>query len=136
MANAMFNKGLEALWSGGVNWTTDNIKVVLVDHGTDIPVLTTDSFLSDIAVGARVATSGNLTGKTVVAGVIDAADITLTAVTGATVESILIYKDTGVETTSQLLVYIDTTSDASLPFTPNGGDVTIAWNASGIVSIA
>lgn len=136
MANAMFDKGLEALWSGSINWTTDNIKVVLVDHGTDTPVPATDEFLSSIAAGARVATSGNLTGKTVTAGVVDAADITITGVTGATVESIVVFKDTGVEATSNLIAYIDTTSDSSLPFTPNGGDVTISWNASGIVSIA
>jgi len=136
MANAMFNSGLEALWSGSIDWSTDNIKVVMVDHGTDTPVPATDSFLSDIVVGARVATSGNLASKTITAGVVNAADITITGVTGATVESLVVYKDTGVEGTSQLLVYIDSTSDSSLPFTPNGGDATISWNASGIVSIS
>ena len=136
MANAMFAKGLEALWAGSIDWSTDNIKVVMVDHGTDTPVPATDQFLSDILAGARVATSGNLASKTVTAGVVDAADITITAVTGATVESLVVYKDTGVASTSPLIAYIDTTSDASLPFTPNGGDVTISWNASGIVSIS
>lgn len=132
----MFAKGLEALWAGSIDWSTDNIKVVMVDHGTDTPVPATDQFLSDILAGARVATSGNLASKTVTAGVVDAADITITAVTGATVESLVVYKDTGVASTSPLIAYIDTTSDASLPFTPNGGDVTISWNASGIVSIS
>ena len=136
MANAMFDKGLEALWAGSIDYLTDNIKVILVDHGTDTPVVATDEFHSDIAGGAIVATSGNLATKTVTAGVIDAADITITAVTSATVESILVYKDTGTSGTSPLIAYIDTTSDSSLPFTPNGGDVTISWNASGIVSIA
>ena len=132
----MFAKGLEALWAGSIDWSTDNIKVVMVDHGTDTPVPATDQFLSDILAGARVATSGNLASKTVTAGVVDAADITITAVTGATVESLVVYKDTGVASTSPLIAYIDTTSDASLPFTPNGGDVTISWNASGIVRIS
>lgn len=136
MANTMFNSGLEALWSGSIDWSTDNIKVVMVDHGTDTPVPATDSFLSDIALGARVATSGNLASKTITAGVVSAADITITGVTGATVGSLVLYKDTGIEATSQLLVHIDTTSDSTLPFTPNGGDATISWNASGIVSIA
>lgn len=136
MANAMFDKGLENLWAGSIDWSTDNIKVVMVDHGTDTPNTSTDEFLSDILAGARVATSGNLATKTVTAGVVDAADITITSVSGATVESLVVYKDTGVDSTSPLIAYIDTTSDASLPFTPNGGDVTIQWNASGIVSIA
>ena len=133
----MFDLGLEALWAGSIDYLTDNIKVVLVQHATDTPVPATDEFLSDILIGARKATSGNLATKTVTAGVIDAADITLTAVaSGGTVESIVVYKDTGTATTSTLIAYIDTTSDSSLPFTPNGGDVTISWNASGIVSIA
>ena len=133
----MFAKGLEALWSGSIDYSTDNIKVVMVDHGTDTPVPATDQYLSDIAAGARIATSGNLATKTITAGVIDAADITITAVTGATVESLVVYKDTTNAATSPLIAYIDTTSPpGGFPFTPNGGDVTIAWNASGIVSIA
>lgn len=136
MANAMFDKGLENLWAGSIDWSTDNIKVVMVDHGTDTPNVSTDEFLSDITAGARIATSGNLTTKTVTAGVVDAADITISSVSGATVESLVVYKDTGTDATSPLIAFIDTTSDASLPFTPNGGDVTIQWNASGIVSIA
>ena len=135
MANVMFSKGLENLWSGNIDWLTDNIKVVMVDHGTDVPIPGTDEHLSDIGAGARVATSSNLSGKTVVAGVISASNPTITAVSGATVESLLVYKDTGAEVTSPLIAYIDSTSDFSLPFTPNGSDVTIQWNASGIVSI-
>ena len=135
MANAMYAKGLEALWTGSINWGSDNIKVVMTDHGTDTPVPATDEFLDDISTGT-VDTTGNLATKTTTAGVVDAANITITAMTGATVESMTVYKDTGVASTSPLIAYIDTTSDASLPFTPNGGDVTIAWNASGIVSIA
>jgi hypothetical protein len=134
MANAFFSTGLAALWTGGINFSGDNIKIVFVDHGTDTPNVSTDQYLSDIGAGARVATSGNLASKTVTNGTIDAADITLTAVTGATVESIVMYKDTGVAATSQLILYIDT--GTNLPFTPNGGDATVQWHASGIASIS
>ena len=104
-----------------------NIKLVLVDHGTDTPVPATDDFLADIVVGARVATSGNFANKAVTARVFDADDVTLTAVAGASVESIVIYRDTGVEATSDLIAFIDVAT--GLPFTPSGGDVTIQWDA-------
>jgi hypothetical protein len=47
-------------------------------------------------------------------------------VTGATVEALVLYKDTGTEATSPLILYLDTAT--GLPFTPNSGDVTISWD--------
>jgi hypothetical protein len=129
MANALFAKGRESFLSQNpaLDWDTHDIKVVLVDHGVDTPVPATDQYLSDIAAGARIATSGNLASKTVTDGVADAADITIATVSGATVESIVIYRDSGDQNTSSLIAYIDTAT--GLPFTPNGGDVTIQWDA-------
>jgi hypothetical protein len=129
MANALFDKGRQKFLEGSIAWLTDNIKLVLVDHGVDTPNPSTDEFLSDIAAGARVATSGNFTGKTSTNGVADADDVTLTAVSGASVESIVIYKDTGTETTSPLIAFIDTAT--GLPLTPNGGDVIVVWDNGG-----
>jgi len=126
MVNALFDTGRAAFLNAGVNWTSDNIKAVLVDHGVDTPVPATDSFLSDITAGARIATSANFSGKTSTAGVADAADLTFSAVSGASVESIVIYKDSGVEGTSQLIAFIDTATN--LPVTPNGGDIIVAWD--------
>lgn len=126
MANALFAKGRQAFLDADIDWSADNIKAVLVDHGSDTPVPATDQFLSDIGAGARIATSGNLASKTSTDGVADAADLTFTAVTGATVESIVLYKDTGSAATSALIAFIDTAT--GLPFTPNGGDLTVAWD--------
>lgn len=126
MANALYDKGRQGFLDGSIDWDTDTIKAVLIDEGTDVPNLATDQFLSDIAAGARVATSGALSSKTVTDGVADAADTTFTAVSGATVESLSLYKDTGVEGTSNLICNIDTAT--GLPLTPNGGDVTAQWD--------
>ena len=126
MANALFDKGREGFLDGSIDYDTDSIKAVLVDHGTDTPVPSTDQNLSDITAGARIATSGNLASKTVTAGVADAADVTFTAVSGASVESIVLYKDTGSAATSRLIAYIDTAT--GLPVTPNGGDITVQWD--------
>lgn len=127
MANALFDKGREGFLAGDIDWDGDNIKVVLVDEDTDTPDPATDEDLADIAAGARVATSDNLSSKTVTGGVADAADVTISTVSGATVESLVIYQDTGVEATSRLIAYIDTAT--GLPLTPNGGDVDIVWDA-------
>ena len=126
MANALFDRGREAFLTGGINWSADSIKAVLVDTGAYTVNLATHQFLSDIAAGARVATSANLSAKTVAAGVADAADSLFTAVSGPSVEAVVLYKDTGTAGTSALIAYIDTAS--GLPVTPNGGDITVAWD--------
>lgn len=126
MANALYDTGRAAFLGADVDWLADNIKAVLVDTGAYTVNLSTHAFLSDIPGGARIATSGNLAGKTATAGVADANDVTFTAVSGATVEAIVLYKDTGVAATSQLICYIDTAT--GLPVTPNGGDITVTWD--------
>lgn len=128
MANALFSKAKESFISQNpsIDIDSDNIKVVGVDHGTDTPVPATDQYLSDITAGARIFTTGNLASKTVTDGVFDAADITTTGVSGASVESVDVYKDTGSAATSPLVAYFDT--GTGFPFTPNGGDVTIQWD--------
>lgn len=126
MSNALYDKGREGFLDGSIDWDSNNIKVVLVDTGAYTVNLATHQFLSDIASGARIATSSNLTTKTVTAGVADADDVTLTAVTGTSVEALVLYQDTGTPSTSRLIAYIDTAT--GLPVTPNGGDISIAWD--------
>lgn len=88
--------------------------------------LSGDLNLSSIPLGARIFTSAALTSKTVTNGVADAADFTQTAVTGDRFEFLYIFKDTGTETTSRLLVHLD--SGTNLPITPNGGDISVSWS--------
>jgi hypothetical protein len=124
MANALYGLGRAAFGNAGINWTSDNIKVALVDSAVYTPSINVDDFLNDIA--SVVATSGNLASKTNTLGVMDAADITFTAVTGAQSEYLVIYKDTGTASTSALIALIDTATN--LPITPNGGDITVQWD--------
>jgi hypothetical protein len=125
MANALYGKGREKFLSGDIAWDTDNIKASLVDTGTYTVAIDTHEFYSDLS--GVVADSGNLASKTVALGVADAADVTFSTVTGATVEAVVIWKDTGVAATSPLIAYIDTATN--LPITPNGGDITVAWDS-------
>ncbi len=126
MANALYDLGREAFLNADIDWSVDNIRVILGDTGAYTVNLATHDFLDDVPGGSRIATSGNLASKTSIAGVADAADVTLTAVTGTSCEYIIIYKHTGTEATSNLIAYIDTATN--LPITPNGGDITITWD--------
>jgi len=127
MANALYAKGRQNFAEGGIAWLTANIKFVFIDEGfPEVPDLALDDNLDDIAAGARVATSGNLSSKTSTDGVMDAADVIVPTVSGATIESLTIYEDTGVESTSNLVLNIDTAT--GLPLTPNTADVTVQWN--------
>lgn len=124
MANVLYDKGREGFLDGSIDWDTDNIKCSLVDTGT-YTFSAAHDFHDDLS--GIVATSGNLASKTVTSGVADAADVTFSAVSGSTAEAIVIWKDTGVSATSRLIAYIDTAT--GLPITPNGGDITIAWDS-------
>jgi hypothetical protein len=130
MALGLYDKGREKFLgpaTGQINWTNDNIKVVLIDEALYTVNLVTHEFLSDIPAGARISTTPNLTGKTIAAGVADAADAVFTAVSGATAEAIAIYKDTGVAATSPLISYDNVAS--GVPLTPTGSDVTVVWDS-------
>jgi len=127
MANALYDLGRKAFLDGGIAWLADNIKLVLVDAADYTVNLATHDFLDDIPSAARVATSGNFATKDSTAGVADAADVTLSAVTGDQSEALVIYRDSGAAATSELIAYIDTAT--GLPVTPSGGDITIQWDA-------
>lgn len=126
MANTIYTKAKQSLLQGLIAFDADNIKAVLVDSALYTPNVSTDQYLSDIPAGARIATSANLTAKTVTDGVFDSGDVTFTAVTGDESEFVVLYKDTGVEATSDLLVLVDTAT--GLPVTPNGTDIIVQWD--------
>lgn len=127
MANALYDRGRQGFLAGEIDWDANDIRCILIDEADDTINLSTDNALSDRASLSRVATSSAFTSKTVTAGVADAADVTLSAVTGDQAESIDIYQHTGTESTSLLICNIDTAT--GLPVTPNGGDITIAWDS-------
>lgn len=127
MANALYDKGREGFLDGSINFLSDTIKVALVDTGAYTVNLATHDFMDDVA--GIVARSPALTSKTATAGVANAANVTLPGVTGASVEAVVLYKDTGTDATSRLIAYFDTVQGGgALSVTPNGGDITIQWD--------
>lgn len=133
MANAIYPKYKQAVLSGGsnVDMSAGTVKMALVDTGT-YTYSATHEFLSSLS--GVVGTAQTLGTKTFTDGTFDCADPTWTSVSGATVEALVVYIDTGVAGTSRLIAYIDT-GQTGLPVTPNGGNITLTVNASGVFTI-
>ena len=130
MANAVYPKAKErALTNAGIQWSTGNIKAILVKisgAGENYSYSTAHEFRSSLHTDTQIATSANLGTKSVTNGVADAADVTFSSVTGAACGAVVLFRDTGLAATDELIAYID--SATGLPVTPNGGDITIEWD--------
>ena len=133
MANALYPKWKQALLEFTANNDLDGqtVKVALVTAGYTYS--STDQFYSSVSASV-VGTPQTIGSKTFTKGVFDGSDVTFTSVTGSQVVSLVIYVDTGSAATSPLVAFIDT-SVTNLPVTPNGGDIAITWNASGIFAL-
>lgn len=126
MATQLYGKAKESLLTSQINWMTDDIRCSLVDIINYTVNIDVDQFYSDINPVAIVAESSALTNKSVTVGAADADDVEYLAISGPSAEAIVIWKDTGTPSTSNLIAYIDIAS--GLPITPNGGDITITWD--------
>lgn len=132
MANGIYDAAKEKLLQAGLDLSTLNLKLVLVDTASYTVDLANHDFLDDIPAGMRVATSGNLANPTFTKGVFNADDVVLSGVTGAESEALVIYNDTpGADSAKDLIAYIDT-GVGNLPVTPNGGDININWANTGL----
>lgn len=119
MANAVYpitkKTMLDALLALGT------LKLALVDTAI-YTYSAADDFYSDVSAGV-VGTPQALTGITTTDGALDANTATFTSVSGASVEALVLYVDTGNPATSPVLAYIDT-GQTGLPVTPNGGNIS------------
>lgn len=126
MANGLYDKGREKFLTAAINWTSDTIKASLIDTSAYTVSLTSHEFYSDVAGGAIIAAAVTLGSKTATGGAADAGDVTFSAVTGTSIEAIIIQKFVTNAADSPLLAYIDTAT--GLPITPNGGDIIVQWD--------
>lgn len=67
-------------------------------------------------------------------GIYNAADTVCSTVSGDAADYLTVHKNTGTPTTSPLALVFDSDT-TGIPVTPNGGDITVAWAAGGILSI-
>lgn len=133
MANAIYPLYKQSLIDGDANIDLNDltVKVALIDTGA-YTYSGAHQFLTSLT--GVVGTAQTIANTTVVNGLFDGDNVTFSGVTGNSVEALAIYIDTTVAGTSRLVAFIDT-GVAGLPVTPNGGDITITWNASGIFQL-
>ena len=139
MANAVYPKYKQSILSGDASsdltqsGATVAPFVAMVDTGT-YTYNASHQYYSSLS--GLVGTDQQITTPTTTSGVFDGDDVTYTAVSGSSVEAFVIYrKNAGANTTWRLVIYEDT-AVTGLPVTPNGGNITITWNASGIFLIS
>jgi len=145
-----FNQAKKDVMDGTINLDTDTLKVMLVDSGYTFNP--DDDFISsgagtpggeELSGTGYVAGFGNsgrktLTTTTVTAddannrGELDADNVTWTAINAGTAAAAIIIKEVTNDAASRLIAYVDT---GGFPLTTNGGDLTIQWNAEGILHI-
>jgi len=138
MANAIYPLYKQEILKANANNELDSaegatgVYCALVDTGT-YTYSAAHQFYSSLS--GVVGTDQEILSKTQVNGTFDGSDLTFPSVTGATVEALVLYrKNGGANTTWPLIAYIDT-GVTGLPVTPNGGDITITWNAAGIFTL-
>jgi hypothetical protein len=137
MANAVYPIYKKALLDGAADSAltgtgATGLYCALVDTGTYTYNAAHD-FYNDLS--GIVGTDQEITTVTTTGGLIDGDNLTYTAVTGNSVEALVLYrKNAGANTTWRLVAYIDT-GVTGLPVTPNGGNITVTWNASGIIQL-
>lgn len=141
MTNQIYPAFKNALLQAQYNMSTLDIRVMLVNtagSGTLYTYNAAHDFRDDVAAGSIFATSAaGLSGKTFTAGTFDANNVTFTAVPSSadTIDAVILFIETaGANSTDPLICYLDT-GVTGLPTSPNGGDITITWDAAGIFTL-
>jgi hypothetical protein len=130
MANLVQPSAKEAFMSGDLDLSTGDIKFLLMDTGV-YTYSAGHEFEDDLS--GIIAESPALTTVTVTGGVFNSDNTVFTSVSGATVESLWLFKDTGTPGTSHLIAYWD--SATGLVLTPDGNNVNLSKGGSSWFSL-
>ncbi len=126
MANQRYSFANNQFLSGQLNWLAQTFKVALINANFYTVQPTVHRTLSDVPTSAQIAISGALTHTAASNGVATADNLTLSGVVGPPIQALIIFHDTGVASTSELIAYLDT--GIGLPWNPQGGNVVIHWD--------
>tara|TARA_Y100000310_G_scaffold241264_1_gene245195 strand:- start:281 stop:781 length:501 start_codon:yes stop_codon:yes gene_type:complete len=159
LGNKLYKKGILNMMSGtlrpamntGSSGADYRFLVALVD-GTYTGMggnanLNTDEFYSYVMNvtggigGDQVGSQEVLTSVTCSAHLgqgitIDAADTVFTGVTGSTVTGIILFQSGTEGSADYLLGYWDEDGGSAISITPNGGEITVQWNVSGMLMVS
>lgn len=146
MANLVYNAAKAQLADGTIDYLNDTIQVMLVtsSYTPDADDTYIDAGGANDPVDHELSGSG-YTRKTLASKAIntdntndraefDAANLTWTAINAGTAAAAIVFHNAGTgDTGAQMICYID---QGGFPITTNGGDLTITWNAEGILQLA
>ena len=127
MANFIYGKAKQSLLNGEFNISSDSLKVLLVTDSY-VPSQNTDQFVSNISGSYIKQRTSSLTNVTNILGVIDADDVTVAQYSGLAFKALVIYKDSGTDSTSRLLAYIDTATGIPFAGINSATNITINWS--------
>ncbi len=139
MAGSMYGSVVQQLWSGGIDYLNDTIRVALVDNAYT-PDQDNDAYFSEVIVNEASGTGYTAGGRALANKSVsytaatntlklDADDIVWVNTTLAARYAV-VYKDTGTPATSNLIGYLDFSVDKET----NDGDFTVVWSTSGVIS--
>jgi len=131
MANLLTDTGREGFLVASQGWKAGSVPATHVPYiiGSMGNAPGGIVFLSDITSAVWRARGTYLTTKTTASGIADADDTTLVGVGSAgsaTAVSVILVNETGASQTSLVTAVVDVAT--GLPFLPNGGDVSVAWD--------
>lgn len=142
---SIYNNFKTLLFNGGIDLDNDTIRVALVNNSISYtPDIDAETVVADVLDGvvANEFTDASYARKTVALtvtvdltddeAVADGSDLVFTALDGDTIQSVLLYKEVTTDADSPVIANI---TSAEFPLTANGGDVTIQWNAEGILNL-
>jgi len=154
MTNFVYNEAAYRLADQNLNLETLTLKLMLVNDSyvADRDDQFVDEGGTHDAVDAEITAVTNYVRKELTSGKAWAKDTTndmawfdaedpttWTSLGGAsndTIEAVILIYDTGVDTTSLLIAYYDTTSGSpSLPYTTTGGNFSVNINAQGLINL-
>lgn len=129
MSSFIYDLALQGFLEGSFDMATADVKVLLVQtSGGYTPNQATDQYVSIIGSGNIASRTPQLTSVVTTDGIFGAANTSFTSVSsGPACGALVMYIDSGSDSTSPLIAFMDSTDYSGLPITPNGGNITVAW---------
>lgn len=136
MANFVYGKAKQKILNGEIDFSSNNFKILLT-NSTYSPNQNTDEFVSNITSSSIEYRSENLNNITNNLGVIDANDITFSLSANKSIDALVLYQVGVNDSSSILLLYIDTATGLPFPGSSQAVTVSINWSneATRILSI-
>ncbi|MDP6971528.1 MAG: hypothetical protein QF921_08465 [Pseudomonadales bacterium] len=145
MANKLYPEGAEFIMNGAINLSTADLRIALLTSGYTYSAA--HNFMDDCSggfIGAYNATPGATTGfspqlASVVSanGNLNAEDATIAGVAaGSTITQWVLYENNASSSAAKLIMHQHLDGSANpISIATNGGDISIAFNASGLFTI-